>query len=564
MLKYASDFETTTDPKDCRVWAWASCEIGEPDNITMGTRIDDFMAWCESNENSVHYFHNLRFDGEFIIYWLETCGYTYSNKKQSRTYSAVISGTGQFYAITVIFKRYNKRYKKVTFFDSYKKLPFTVEKIAKDFKLQSQKLTLDYHKKRPVGHILTEEEIQYIKSDVQIMAEALNMQAEQGLWRMTIGSDALGSYKDIVGKDLFRKAFPVLNKETDADIRQAYRGGWTYVNKKFTHKNYGDVGAGMTLDINSMYPAVMYTSPMPYDYPLLFEGQYQRDPKYNLYIQHMSCEFRLKPDHVPTIQLKNNLSFNPTQYVEYTRGHQPVNLYLTNVDLDLFFKHYDVWNIEYINGWKFKSYTGMFCKYIDHWMHIKETATGAERTFAKLMLNNLYGKFATNPDVTGKVPYLHDQGHIAYKMGEKETRDPVYTPVGLFITSEARSKIINAAQRLYDRFIYADTDSLHLLGTETPQLNIHESRLGAWKIENYFTRGRFIRAKTYAEEIEGKIHVTCAGMPDNIKQNVSWDNFTIGFKQNGKLRPLHVPGGIVLIDSPFSLQAGALDDWDES
>ena len=35
MSKYTADFETTTDPEDCRVWAYAISEIGKPDNLFM-------------------------------------------------------------------------------------------------------------------------------------------------------------------------------------------------------------------------------------------------------------------------------------------------------------------------------------------------------------------------------------------------------------------------------------------------------------------------------------------------------------------------------------------------
>ena len=33
MRKFTADFETTTDEEDCRVWAYALCEIGKPDNF---------------------------------------------------------------------------------------------------------------------------------------------------------------------------------------------------------------------------------------------------------------------------------------------------------------------------------------------------------------------------------------------------------------------------------------------------------------------------------------------------------------------------------------------------
>jgi hypothetical protein len=125
--------------------------------------------------------------------------------------------------------------------------------------------------------------------------------------------------------------------------------------------------------------------------------------------------------------------------------------------------------------------------------------------------------------------------------------------MGAFITSWARYKTITTAQSLYHRFIYADTDSIHLEGTDVPNIEIHSSHLGAWKHEGNFTRARFIRQKTYIEEIEGKLHVTCAGMPDTIKEKVTWENFKEGFSSGGKLIPKHIKGGLVLRDTEFTL-----------
>ena len=71
------------------------------------------------------------------------------------------------------------------------------EKIAKDFNLPIQKLELDYDTPRPIGHILTPHEIDYIRNDVEIMSRALDYMFTSGLNKMTIGSDALSNYKKI-------------------------------------------------------------------------------------------------------------------------------------------------------------------------------------------------------------------------------------------------------------------------------------------------------------------------------------------------------------------------------
>ena len=162
--------------------------------------------------------------------------------------------------------------------------------------------------------------------------------------------------------------------------------------------------------------------------------------------------------------MKNNLSFIPTQYLT-SSGDEEVTLCLTSVDLELFLEHYNVYNVEWHSGWKFKSTTGLFTEYIDKWTKVKIESTlngnKAMRTLAKLMLNALYGKFALNPNVQSKIPY-YDNGVIKYTNGAKETRDPIYIPVGTFVTAWARHKTITSAQKVFPIFAYADTDSLHL------------------------------------------------------------------------------------------------------
>lgn len=556
-MLYTADFETTTDPTDCRVWAYGICEIGNPDNFTYGNDINDFMEWANEQGKATVYFHNLKFDGEFILCWLFENGFKYIGDRrdlEKNTFTTLISDKGQFYSMEICFERKGKEKKSLTIYDSLKILPFSVEAIAKGFNLPISKLEIDYNETREKGHILTKKEIDYLRNDVDIVARALNTLFEQGLNKMTQGSNALYDYKQTVGSKNFNKWFPI--PDYDSDIRQSYKGGFTYLNPKFKEL---DLTEGIVLDVNSLYPSVMYYQPLPYGEGIFFKGKYKADKIYNLYVQMFTCQFELKPGYIPTIQLKNNLSFIPTQYLESSDG-EDVTLCLTNVDLELFMEHYNVFNIEYHSGWKFKSTIGLFKDYIDKWNKVKMESTlngnKAMRTLAKLMLNALYGKFALNPNVQSKIPW-YDNGIVKYKLGEKETRDPIYIPVGTFITAWARHKTISSAQKVYDRFVYADTDSLHLIGTEIPDmLEVDPVKLGAWKHESTFKRARFIRQKSYIEEIDGVLNITCAGMPDRCYQFVTWDNFHSGMSYAGKLGMTHVEGGIVLKDIPFSIKCG--------
>ena len=79
-MKYSADFETTTDPADCRVWAFAVCSIDDQQRFMYGSSLDQFMEFCQQegmSEQTAMYFHNLKFDGEFIFCWLYQHGYEY-------------------------------------------------------------------------------------------------------------------------------------------------------------------------------------------------------------------------------------------------------------------------------------------------------------------------------------------------------------------------------------------------------------------------------------------------------------------------------------------------------
>ena len=48
--------------------------------------------------------------------------------------------------------------------------------------------------------------------------------------------------------------------------------------------------------------------------------------------------------------------------------------------------------------------------------------------------------------------------------------------------------------------------------------------------------------------------VTCAGMPDNVKELVTYDNFRSGESFPGKMMPRRFPGGIVLEETTFTIK----------
>lgn len=579
MAIYSADFETTTDEKDCRVWAWAYCDIQTSEDIKFGTELNDFMCQLKNN-GGIYYFHNLKFDGNFILYWLFKNSYEFnSNSKKLRPgeFSTLISDMGTWYTITIYMKPLETGIaNKVEIRDSLKIIPLGVEEIPKAYGLDEAKGSIDYNKPREKGYQPTNEEWEYISHDVSIVAKALKFMRDNGQTKLTSASNALHDFKKRYDKKTYKKYFPELNSRADKDIRMTYKGGWTYLNPKYKNK---DIGEGSVYDVNSMYPWAMKYCLLPYGNPVYFSGEYKKSKLYPLYVISFTCEFKLKPGKFPSIQLKHSMYFGDNEYIESSEvdyGNEaksiPITLNLTCVDYELFRHNYKAWNIEFHGGYMFQAKVGLFTEYIDYWYDVKASAKaegnhGMEK-IAKLMLNSLYGKFGARMSGCSKIPYYDATSDIVrYRKSDEEERKGGYLPIATFITSYCRDKIIRAAEVCGDRFIYADTDSVHILGNEpVPGMDVDEYRLGAFKLEERFIRGKFIRQKTYLEIYEKggkeKMNLKCCGMPRKMKDSINENEFyegavydhNVNEKFVPKLVPKVVPGGVILRETTFKIK----------
>lgn len=605
-MEWIADFETTSEKRKkvdntTHVWAVGLCEVGNPENVVVLRTIDQFIEWCrEQKTNDTIYFHNLRFDGNFIVQYLLRNGYKFAatpQEKESRCFTTLISDKSLWYQIEIFFTIKGKKVNKVTIQDSLKLIPLRVKEIAKSFHLPIKKGSIDYsaHDFLPEGSPLTPEEEEYLVHDVQIVEHAVNFFHSQGLDKMTIGACALEEFKRLINKKYFKMYFPP--PFYDEDVRKAYKGGFTYLNPKFKNKTLGKM---IVLDVNSLYPSVMAgcnCEIMPYGTPIFFDGEYEEDPLYPVYVQKIRCSFRIKPDKIPTIQIKGNMYYQGNEYLRDSDGE--VTLYLTSVDLKLFFDHYEVFNKEFMGGWKFKGIEAgaIFGDYVSKWsatkIKSKEEGNHGMYLISKLFLNSLYGKFGSAVKVCSKEPYIGEDGKVHFRKSEEVEKEGVYIAMACFITAYARNKTIRAAQQITDdynsgkskiQFVYADTDSCHCVspdGSLPQSLDIHPTKLGAWDHEATAVKAKFLRQKCYMEkhiiseksyrkaledpdtirelyEKEGENYyftkITVAGMPETCYKNVTFDNFRIGAKYPGKLAHRTVMGGVVLEDTDFTIK----------
>lgn len=642
MLKFACDFETTVydGQDDTLVWSAAIVQFHSRE-VEIYHSIEEFFEHVFSIKGELLlYFHNLKFDGEFILYYLK------SNKKfrevnrnmrpskmQNFEYSYSISAMGQWYKMIIRHKD-----RTIEIRDSYKMLPFSLSQVGKSFKTEHQKLDMKYLGFRYPGCSISPQEMDYIKNDVLVMVEALEIMEEAGHTQLTIGAACMKEFKQGYVKSDYDELFPDLTQikipsRLGSDnawdyIQKAYKGGWAYLVKGKEQKIFEN---GLTADANSLYPSVMQSESgnfYPYGIPHWFEKEIPAEAftKERYFFVRFTCRFKIKEGYLPFVQIKGNRFYRGNECLEtsdfrikdkyysaidYDNEHIEAipELTMTCIDYKLFMEHYDIKNLTILDGCMFYSQKGFFDEYIHKYRDIKTHSTGAVRTQAKLFSNNLYGKFATNPDSSYKTGAISDGGGIHYTVHPEREKKPGYIPIGAAVTSYARNETIRKAQLNFygaDKrgFIYADTDSIHcdLDISELKGVPLHDVDYGFWKVESQWDKAWFVRQKTYAEHVISKNfkpvvpfwEMKCAGMPDKckrlflrsmcrikfargkrikmfhvkhansnqiaernfLKKKRTIKDFKYGLVVPGKLIPKHIKGGVLLTPIEYSLRKG--------
>ena len=683
MYVYACDFETTTSglPRQmdifydnvptAEVWSFAAVRCGsntayDPANVLVWDNIGDGIKFFSkrknhSAHNTVLYFHNLKFDGHFILSWLmNNPDYTpmpFERKLKKNEFSYMVDDSGAWYSITIGLQEG----KRLEIRDSLKILPTSIKKMAKDFPATDihgkpiKKLDMDY-----TDFYVNEDNLPYIQNDVLILKSGIESMYAMDMDKLTIGSCAQENYKKLTfkatltgfdnGRPVFNGAnkafmekFPKMSDpvycnpyepqydSADQWLRRGYRGGWCYLAPEYESK---ELGQGITLDVNSLYPSMMHSESgnyYPIGEPHWFKGTEIPDSvKYALEHRdfskvmpflHIKMQFKIKKGYLPFIQIKDSVFFKgnvmQTSSCIDWKGEKRevlVDYWVTGIDYCLMMEHYLFYSktFEVVTGCWFNTELGLFDNFIDTYKQMKIENSGvggnkSKRAIAKLMLNNLYGKFGTKPTGLEKVFELDDKGMLdSLKMKDpnEKPRD-VYLPVAMCVTSYGREFTIRNSQKLYHKygddrgFVYADTDSMHCVGLtaeDVGNIPIHSSKFCNWKIETTWDKGKFVRQKTYYEhgildenyqEIDEHT-LKCAGMPESLKKYFLYtcgytdypeltiseqqdeelleflkekhtlEDFKVGLRIPHKLTQKVVRGGVLLVNTTFVLRENGL------
>ena len=357
-------------------------------------------------------------------------------------------------------------------------------------------------------------------------------------------------------KDVKLETVVILNKA----IVTSYKGGINYVNPMYQNQWIDeDV---YVYDINSMYPWIYSTMPMPDIRTLRSVDSLAEDDLGFVMIGKIIAI--VKRNKMPLIKLKTGLKHpNSSHYQDVLSINRL--FVLTNLEYQYLIENYDIREIEDVHFLKAdenKQLHEAFSKFCQYWYKQKKDGRRDGDTtkewFAKLMLNSLYGKFGQFESQYENYHLTSEDG-ILVKEDVSKYVDSMWDAdlaVASYITAYGRVKLANDINTVgLDRFCYCDTDSLHVLG-EAEELDVG-LELGQWKLEGISKRSKFIQPKTYGEFIDGKWHSVCAGFTDTIPM----EEFEAGLRIMVK-RSFLVKGGTQIKDRWLVLGSNITRDYE--
>lgn len=674
-----ADFETcfTSETRDnVRVWAWGFLNYitGEYED---GNNINTFMDRILSDKNVYDIgFHNLKFDGNFILPALFKRGFKFMPNAEfmkkwsdgddlTGYFTHNITIMGQWFSITICKeKQANKSTPAfVHIWDTFKLFNKKLADIGLQYSTGPQKVQEDrefYESIRPDGHELTEREQTYLKYDCLVLGEALRQQLDkfgtiyrtqaskafhffkesctdeagnnnyklkyEGIQQWTVPEIAPG-FEDYAGatvrylpkkirNELYKSDIKVIDAfeyyipefYTWSDIKRAYVGGISYVNPWYIERSvYGKI---TVIDVNSMYPYCLRTFPIPFGRFTKIDGAPDLT-KPGAWIAGARVSFKLKKDsNLPCIQIKEKYGREwlrqSTDYMRYGEedAYNEDVIFFTSVDYETYKENYDFTVHKWLYHYYFPNVSNIDGKtFVDYWYKVKQKAdnimqrvkkkkpdtykedpeyikASLDRQEAKIMLNSAYGKHGTKYFLYSKYSAYDAELGVMFTPETQLAREPdkepshYYCPYAAFVTAYARRMLVTTWNKFDGRALYCDTDSIHFLGDPESipadvAVDVDKSgELGLWKVEDVFSRARYIRSKTYIEiKEDGESVITCAGATPEVKKLMDWETFRVGFnaweiarargldyRDYSKLKPKHYPDGVALTAENFEIK----------
>lgn len=564
--EYCCDFETTSKAQyllegktKVYLYKWVSLKDGQG---KYGLSINEFISDLITNTDIQKiYFHNLSFDGTFIINYLLEINYKYVEKvKNDGEFSCIIDNFGSIYYISIGL---NKRV--VEIMCSYKLTGLSIKDLGKLVGLDKLNETHDYSEIKNYKSLdeirNTNEELQYIDNDVEIQRRGIIECYKMGLRGMTKSSACFKLWRNMEFHKVKGKIGIKYTPEVEHIVNSSYRGGITQMNPIYANQVIEDC---RDYDVNSLYPSVMF-NPMPVGVPIVVnkEKDIPKNYPHHLYMIYVWDAKIIKP-YIPFIPTTKTFIYKDSY--DYKNHIENVELCLWEEEFNLFKTYYDI-ECKVIKIVCFQNQDNLFTEYLNIFKEIKENAPNPspQRTFAKLCMNSLYGKFAQSSTRISKKPYLDSDGLMKYEPYTSECNCEYSKAIASKITSLARCVLIKAINKDPNRFLYCDTDSIYIKGDYDYDIPTDPKKLGFWKYENSYYKFKGLKAKCYISTIkggkeDGELHSAVSGLPKDAQKQLTFENFKDGLViENAKKCMRRVKGGIIIDNIPFTIKI-AKDD----
>lgn len=297
--------------------------------------------------------------------------------------------------------------------------------------------------------------------------------------------------------------------------RPNYHGGYSYISEKSLKYN----GRVTVVDCNSIYPFVTHDyMPLPKIVDI-GDGATPKNYRNKYFYSVSKCRVtaELKPGKKACIYKDGTSGLNTNNIIEHCKN---LKITMNTYDTELLYRNYNVQKIEYLSHITFAVTKHMFANYIDPLYKKKSETKGAERSAYKLLINGLLGTFAKKPYKDIYTLEVRDDGVVEFKrVGvSKEQYERNLNNVSGYVYLAAA---ITSAARLYmqkfidmvddDKYLYTDTDSIHIAGDLIPKGIPISNKMGEFKVEHRFSKVAYRGIKEYMYIENGQVNYTMAG-----------------------------------------------------
>ena len=532
-------------------------------------RLDDHI-----NDRKYVFIHNLAFEFQYL---------------KSNFHFDEVSARKSHKVITAIMKDYNIMLK-----CSYMMSNVGLKYLPKMFDLPVEKKVgdLDYSLIRNPNTPLSEKELGYCEYDCLVLYHYILKELEVYEDVKHIPTTNTGKVRREL-QDLTRTNFKyrrVVNKAINTNpiiynrLCEAFLGGYTHANWIYADEVLHNVDS---YDIASSYPYVLVTQKYPNSEfrpcKIKKREEMSRRLAYLLVVKFKNVKCKYYNNFISASKCRN------LRGAKYDNGRliSADEFEMTLTDIDFYF-YLDTYDLEYEIVECYYSSMSYLPKTLIEFIldkYVGKTelkgVEGREMEYGRIkgMYNSIYGMSVTNnirdnviyDDLSGiweEVPLTNDE--IIEKLQSEKKKSFLSFAYGVWVTAYARDNLLRRVIENDDYVVYCDTDSCKLVDGYNKEVFLNYNKQVAEKIEfvckvlkldfnkyapsdikgNKHMMGLFEKecnydefitqgAKKYAYKIDGKIHITVAGVPKCGAKSLNSledfrDNFVFKYEDTNK------------------------------